>query len=323
MKELIIHPNDAGQRLDKYLSKALPALPPALMQKYIRLKRIKLGGKRVERDYRLQEGDVLQLYINDEFFSRPDPRDSWRRAKPRLEVVYEDSHVLLVNKPAGLVVHEDESGTADTLIDRIKAYLYEKKDWDPSDAQSFVPALCNRIDRNTGGLVIAAKTAPALRILNQKIKDREISKYYLCLVHGALSPAQGTLKNYLRRDTEKKQVFVEKQRGTDALTAVLHYQTLERRGEISLVECRLVTGRTHQIRVQMAQAGHPLLGDTKYGTARDNRGLPFAHQALWSWRLRFDFPTDAGVLSPLKGREFRVEEVPFLNFFYHLPKKSN
>lgn len=320
MKELTIQKNDAGQRLDKYLSKALPALPPALMQKYIRLKRIKLGGKRVERDYRLQEGDVLQLYIGDEFFSLPDPEQRWRRAKTELDVVYEDDHILLVNKPVGLVVHEDESGSSDTLIDRIKRYLYEKGAWDPEDAISFVPALCNRIDRNTGGLVIAAKTAEALRILNQKIKDREISKYYLCLVHGVLKPAEGTLRNYLRRDTEKKQVFVARQKDETSVTAVLRYRTLGVRQQITLAECRLVTGRTHQIRVQMTQAGHPLLGDTKYGTAKDNRSVPFSHQALWSWRLRFDFSTDAGALEYLKGKEFRVERVPFLDFFYSLPK---
>lgn len=323
MKELIIGRNDAGQRLDKYLSKALPALPPSLMQKYIRLKRVKLGGKRVEKDYRLQEGDVLQLYISDEFFLPPDPDEAWRKASPVLEIAYEDDHVLIADKPVGLVVHEDEQGSADTLINRIKAYLYQKGEWDPESERSFVPALCNRIDRNTGGLVVAAKTAEALRVLNQKIKDREITKYYLCLVHGAPRPAAGTLKNYLKRDTDKKQVFVQQRKTGDNLTAVLRYRTLEKRGDVSLVECELVTGRTHQIRAQMQAAGWPLVGDTKYGTAAHNRGLPFAHQALWSWRLRFDFTTPAGALEYLRGREVRAKDVPFLKFFRDLPKKSN
>ena len=263
MKELVINRNDAGQRLDKYLTKALPALPPSLLQKYIRLKRVKLGGKRVEKDYRLQEGDVLQLYISDEFFSTPDPEEAWRTVTPRLDVVYEDEHILLVNKPVGLVVHEDESSTPNTLINQIKAYLYNKGDWHPGQEASFTPALCNRIDRNTGGIVIAAKTAAALRILHEKIRDREISKYYLCLVHGVPRPASGTLTSYLRRDLEKKQVFALKHKTADSLTAKLRYTVLESRCGISLVECRLLTGRTHQIRVQMSEGGHPLVGDTK------------------------------------------------------------
>ena len=262
MKELVINRNDAGQRLDKYLTKAVPALPPALLHKYIRLKRIKLGGKRVEKDYRLQEGDVLQLYINDEFFATPDPEEQWKKVTPKLDIVYEDDHILLVNKPVGLVVHEDESQTPNTLINQIKAYLYNKGDWDPQKEASFTPSLCNRIDRTTGGIVIAAKTAAALRVMNDKIKDREISKYYLCLVHGKLRPAAGELTNYLRRDMDKKQVFVEKRKTADSLTAKLRYVTLESRCNLSLVECELLTGRTHQIRVQMSEAGHPLVGDT-------------------------------------------------------------
>ena len=321
MKELTINRNDAGQRLDKYLTKALPSLPQGLMHKYIRLKRIKLGGKRVELNYKLQEGDVLQLYINDEFFATPDPEEDWRRVRPELDIVYEDEHILLVNKPVGLVVHEDESNSPDTLINRIKAYLYEKGEWDPENERSFVPSLCNRIDRNTGGMVIAAKTAAALRILNDKIKNRELSKYYLCLVHGTPRPASGTLKNFLRRDTDKKQVFVERTKTKDSLTAMLKYKTLETRHGISLVECELMTGRTHQIRVQMKEAGHPLVGDTKYGTLAQNKELPYRHQALWSYRLRFDLPTDAGELEYLRGKEFRVKNVPFLQFFKELPQK--
>ncbi len=321
MKELVINRNDAGQRLDKYLTKALPGLPPALLHKYIRLKRIKLGGKRVEKDYRLQEGDILQLYINDEFFSTPDPQESWKKVTPKLDVVYEDEHILLVNKPVGLVVHEDESNSANTLINQIKAYLYQNGVWDPQKEASFTPALCNRIDRNTGGIVIAAKTAAALRVMNDKIRDREIAKFYLCLVHGTPKPQSGELTHYLRRDLDKKQVFVEPRKTKDSLTAKLRYQVRDSRAGLSLVECELLTGRTHQIRVQMSAAGHPLVGDTKYGTLKQNKGLPYSHQALWSWRLRFDFPTDAGELEYLRGKEFRVEQVPFLDYYYRLPKR--
>ena len=321
MKELQISENDAGQRLDKFLMKALPQLPPSLRSKYFRLKRIKRNGKRCEGGDRLEKGDLLQLYINDEFFDAPPPEERWRRAPAQVDVVYEDGRVLLLCKPAGLVVHEDESDSPDTLIDRAKHYLYNKGDWDPAAEQSFAPALCNRIDRNTGGLVIIAKTAEALRILNEKIKQREISKYYLCLVHGRLTPAAGELSDFLRRDSERKQVFVAQSREEGAVTARLRYRTLETRGGLSLLECELLTGRTHQIRVQLASRGHALAGDGKYGALRQDAGLPFKHQALWSYRLRFDFPSDAGVLNDLRGREFCTAEPPFLELFRNLPVK--
>ena len=322
MREFTIGKNDAGQRLDRFVAKNLPLLPPALLQKYIRLKRIKVNGKGSKRDVRLNAGDILQLYINDEFFDKPSEGNMFLTVfQPKLNIVYEDENLLLVDKRPGMVVHADETEKVNTLINHIQAYLYQKREWNPRWENAFAPALCNRIDRNTGGIVIAAKNAETLRIINQKIRDREIAKYYLCLVHGTPRPASGTLKNYLRRDTDKKQVFVERNKTEDNLTALLRYQVKESRGGLSLVECELLTGRTHQIRVQMAQAGHPLAGDTKYGTAGQNRGLPFSHQALWSWRVRFDFPTPAGELEYLRGLEVRVGHVPFLDFFRSLPKK--
>lgn len=321
MREFSINRNDAGQRLDKYLAKALPTLPPSLRSKYIRLKRIKVNGKRSEAAYRLQEGDLLQLYLNDEFFDAPDPDSAWRRIKPRLHIIYEDAHILLVDKEPGLVVHEDESQTDNTLINHIKSYLFQTGAWDPAQEASFTPALCNRIDRNTGGIVIAAKTAPALRILNEKIRSRELSKYYLCLVHGVPPKPAGTLKSYLTRDLDAKQVRVSSRPTPGALTAEMRYRLLDSRMDISLLECELLTGRTHQIRAQMAAAGLPLVGDTKYGTAGRNRGLPFQHQALYSYRLIFSFTTPAGELDYLKGQEFRVEQVPFVSYFQKLPKE--
>lgn len=160
MKELTIGRNDAGQRLDRFLVKAVPLLPASLAQKYIRLKRIKLGGKRVDRDTRLKEGDVLQLYINDEFFDTPSQDNAYLTvAAPKLNIVYEDENILLVDKRPGLAVHpHDGAEYGKTLIDHIQAYLYAKREWRPREENAFTPALCNRIDRNTGGIVIAAKT---------------------------------------------------------------------------------------------------------------------------------------------------------------------
>ncbi len=322
MKEWTIGSGDAGQRLDAYLRKAVPLLPASLLHKYIRCKRIKCNAKRTEAAYRLQAGDMLQLYINDEFFEKTRSREAdFLSLTPDLRIVYEDEHVLLVDKVPGLVVHEDESGTPHTLINHIKAYLYQSGQWDPAQERAFVPALCNRIDRNTGGIVIAAKTAPALRLLNDKIKHRQMGKYYLCLVHGVPEPKQGALVHYVKRDLREKRVFVAKKSDPDAVIARLEYRVVQHRDTMSLVECRLLTGRTHQIRVQMAAHGHPLVGDTKYGTARDNRALPFSHQALYAYRLSFDFSAaDGGCLAHLAGRSFSVEQVPFVTYFEKLPR---
>jgi 23S rRNA-/tRNA-specific pseudouridylate synthase len=189
MREYTIEKNDAGQRLDRWLGKTLPLLPPSLAQKYIRLKRIKVNGKKAARDLRLAVGDLVQLYINDEFFETPTRENAFLSLwKPQLDILYEDENLLLINKRPGLVVHPDEEERVNTLITHIQAYLYQKKEWNPYSEHSFAPALCNRIDRNTGGIVMAAKNAETLRILNQKIRDREVEKRYLCIVHGAMEP---------------------------------------------------------------------------------------------------------------------------------------
>lgn len=317
MKEFHISKNDSGQRLNKFVEKSVPLLPPGLMHKYFRLKRIKVNGRRAEPSYRVTEGDCIQLYLNDEFFAPLQENEAFRSiAAPRLSIVYEDEHILLVDKQPGQVVHADESGDANTLIAHIQAYLFQSGQWDPASELSFTPALCNRIDRNTGGIVIAAKTAQALRVLNDKIRERELDKQYLCIVHGTPSPRQGEIKHYLRRDETRKQVSVFDRAVPGAKTAVTVYHTLTSSGRLSLVECTLKTGRTHQIRAQMAAIGHPLLGDGKYGTNEQNRPYRETHQALYSYKLRFCFQQDAGVLSYLNQREFMVKDVPFVKKYF-------
>ena len=319
MKELTIKVNDAGQRLDRFVGKAVPLLPESLLQKYIRLKRIKVNGKGSKRDARLSAGDVVQLYINDEFFEKPREENSYLKVgAPRLDIVYEDENILLVDKKPGILCHSAGVWDYNTLIAHIQAYMAQKGEWNPRDENSFVPALCNRIDRNTGGIVIAAKNAPALRVLNDKIRDREIEKYYLCAVRGRPSPASGRLENFLFKDANSNQVFVKKRPEQGAKTAVTEYRTLATKGALSLVECHLHTGRTHQIRVQMAHAGWPLLGDGKYGSERFNKNYGEKHQALYSYKLFFSLPTDAGPLEYLRGKEFRVEKVDFAEKYFGL-----
>lgn len=317
MKELTVGKNDAGQRLDRFVGKAVPLLPESLLQKYIRLKRIKLNGKGSKRDTRLNEGDVLSLYINDEFFEKPTERNSYLKVgAPRLDIVYEDENILLADKKPGVLCHSAGEWDYNTLIANIQAYAYQKGEWRPREENAFAPALCNRIDRNTGGIVIAAKNAEALRIINEKIKEREIEKYYLCVVRGRPKPAEGELRGYIFKDAAKNRVYVRRKPEPGAKEALTHYRTLASQGGLSLVECRLGTGRTHQIRAQMAAAGTPLLGDGKYGSDRENKKLGEDGQLLCSYRLEFAFKTDAGALNYLNGRSFSVSRVDFAEKYF-------
>ena len=277
MKELTVGKNDAGQRLDRFVGKAVPLLPESLLQKYIRLKRIKLNGKGSKRDTRLNEGDVLSLYINDEFFEKPTERNSYLKVgAPRLDIVYEDENILLADKKPGVLCHSAGEWDYNTLIANIQAYAYQKGEWRPREENAFAPALCNRIDRNTGGIVIAAKNAEALRIINEKIKEREIEKYYLCVVRGRPKPAEGELRGYIFKDAAKNRVYVRSKPEPGAKEAVTYYKTLASANGLSLVECRLGTGRTHQIRVHMSWQGHPLFNDERYGGDRILKGTTFS-----------------------------------------------
>ena len=316
MKEFTIGPNDAGQRLDRFLAKAVPLLPASLAQKYIRIKRIKCNGARAERDTRLKSGDVLQLYINDEFFDKPREDNAYLTvATPKLNIVYEDENILLVDKRPGLAVHpHDGAEYGRTLIDHIQSYLYQKREWRPREENAFTPALCNRIDRNTGGIVIAAKTAEVLRVLNQKIKDREMDKRYLAIVEGTPKPTTGSLKGYLFKDAKKNRVFVTDTPQPGAKTCQTNYKVLQSAKGLSLVECELITGRTHQIRAQFAHAGHPLLGDGKYGKL--DKRFDRNYQALYSYKLTFRFTTEAGSLEYLNGRSYQVNQVEFVDEYF-------
>lgn len=310
--------NDAGRRLDSYLSKSLPNLPKALMYKYIRKKRIKVNSKRAEINTRLCEGDLVELYINDEFFEKSETRYDFFSASKSLDIVYEDENIILLNKKAGLLSHPDNSEYIDTLITRAKRYLFEKGEYDPENEMSFSPALVNRIDRNTSGIVIAAKTAEALRVLNQKMKDREIHKYYLCVLHGVPKEKSGILEGYLEKNESKNKVFISKGQKDNSKLIRTKYRVLKSKNNLSLVEVELLTGRTHQIRAHFASIGHPLLGDGKYGKNELNKKSGLKKQCLCSYKLIFDFTTDAGSLEYLNGREFEIKNVWFRDGFDEL-----
>ena len=322
MREIKIAKNDAGQRLDKFLTKALD-LPVGLLYKSIRTKKIKVNRKRAENNTVLNEGDVIQCFLAEEFFGKLDEAGdvslSLDKIQPKLDIVYEDENIMLLNKRPGVSVHEDEDSKVNTLIAHVQAYLYQKGEYNPKDEQSFAPALCNRIDRNTGGIVIAAKTAEALRVMNEKIKLREIDKFYLAAVHGIPKKKEDTLTGYLLKDEKLNKVRVyDSNPPRGAKNIITKYKVVATRGSDALIEVELLTGRTHQIRAHMAHIGHPLVGDGKYGVNKGDRANGYKFQALYSYKLRFSFKGEDTVLEYLNGKEFSIpkKDIYFTEEFF-------
>lgn len=318
MKEFTINKNDSGQRLDKYITKSVPLLPKSLMYKYIRSKRIKVNGKRSDISYKLNENDVVSMYINDEFFEKAKPKYDFLSAGKNLNIVYEDENIILVDKPTGILSHPDEDNYTDTAITRIKRYLYEKGDYKPDEEASFAPALVNRIDRNTSGIIIAAKNSESLRILNEKLKNRELHKLYLCVVIGRLKSTGGLVEGYLEKNEKQNKVYISDKATDKSKHISTKYNVLGYKNGLSLLEVELLTGRTHQIRATFSHLGTPLLGDGKYGTNAQNKQFGgYKKQFLYSYKLAFDFKTDAGILNYLNGKEFEVKDVWFKDAFFN------
>ena len=328
MRILTVGKNDAGQRLDKFLLKTLKTLPPPLLYKSVRKKKIKVNRLRAEPSQILREGDSVQLFLSEEFFEKDGEDRSFLHLTPRLSLLYEDGEILLLEKQPGMAVHPDEEQRTDTLIDHVKAYLYRKGEYRPDEEQSFAPALCNRIDRGTGGIVIAAKTAEALRCMNELIRRREVKKYYLLASHGHFENKSGTLRHYLIKDSAKNLVRIYEKKPENGKNeikeCITKYRVLEERDDpaLTLAQAELLTGRTHQIRAQFSFIGHPLLGDGKYGVNREDRLKGYKYQALYAYRIAFPAEMPEGLpetcLTGIRGKTFQVspENIRFLQEFF-------
>ena len=291
MREFLINANDGGQRLDKFIQKLMPGLPKSLMYKGFRKNCVRLNGKHIKDGSNfINEGDCVSLYFNDKFFKN---ETDFEYVKPSLDIVYEDKNILIIDKKVGVLSHTDEKGSRYTLINIVKSYLYDCGEYNPQEEQTFKPALCNRLDRNTGGLVIAAKNASALREMNEGIRNRYVRKFYTAIVEG-YTPKKGHIEGKLSR-VDKLTTVTD-----NGKTASLDYSVKEQKDGYSLLLIELHTGRTHQIRSQFAQLGFPLAGDTKYG----GHGEKY-RQALYSTKIIFEFPKESK-LYYLNNKEISV-----------------
>lgn len=309
MKEIIISKNDADQRLDKFMHKFFKSrMSSSMIYKSIRKKRVKINGKRASESDMLFVGDVLQMYINDEFFDEK-KEPSFVHVKPDFDIIYEDENIVLIDKRAGVVVHSDTDGSVNTLVNQLCSYLKEKGEYDPEKENSFVPALCNRIDRNTSGIVIAAKNASSLREMNEIIKMRKVRKFYLALAEGILKKDADTLTGYLFKDSAKNKVFITDTKKPGSSKIITKYKVLKRYSDKTLAEVELVTGKTHQIRAHFSHIGHPLIGDGKYSKLKSGGRR---YQALHSYKLVFDKDIDYPTLGYLAGKTFVSKSADFL-----------
>lgn len=304
MQSLIVSKNEAGQRMDKLLSKYLNLAGKSFLYKMMRKKNITLNGRKCDGSEKLAEGDEIRLFLSDETIEKFSQVRIPSVKRVELKVVYEDEHILLINKPAGMLSQKAKD-TDESLVEYILDYLLRKGELQKEQLRSFRPSICNRLDRNTSGLVVAGKSLPALQIMSEVFKDRSIHKYYQCVVKGRVEERQ-VIEGFLTKDEASNQVTIHRQEKPGSVPIKTEYQPVNFFGGYTLLRVTLITGRTHQIRAHLASIGHPIVGDYKYGDERTNeeakRLYHISSQLLHSYQVVF--PKLAEPLSYLSGRTF-------------------
>ena len=320
MKSFTAGPNENGVRLIRFVEGVTKDMPRSMMYKAFRNKRIKVNGKRAEPDTRLSAGDLIELYINDEFFpvGKPAAKTAKPRRQPPVTVVYEDENFAVLYKPAHLLCHSDRTGDAN-LVDAFAAYLEAKGEYDPHAEKRFAPALCNRLDRGTEGLVLAAKSYAALRDLNAIIRDDMMKKEYLTITVGA--PPQGRFVAWLQHSEKNNKVRIHARESEGYKQIITEVTVIRQAGPFALCRIGLITGRTHQIRAHLAYLGHPVLGDIKYGNHKMNERTGLKTQALCAQRLTFGRIPEGNTLQYLSGRVIKLADPEIVKQFDALERK--
>lgn len=309
MKLITVHKQEEGQRLVKLLGAYLKEAPNSFFYKMLRKKNITLNGKKADGTEKLKCGDEIQLFLSDEtyekFAGKVQPKEKFPMAK--LNIVYEDSNVIFINKPAGMLSQKSVPSDV-SLNEYLLGYLEKSGQWKQEESKAFRPSVCNRLDRNTSGLVICGKSMAGLQQMAALLKDRSLHKYYLCLVKGVMTESQH-LEGYLLKDENSNQVKIFQKETEGAAHIITEYEPLYTEGETTLLKVTLVTGKSHQIRAHLSSIGHPIIGDPKYGERKVNAFFRETHgiknQMLHAWKLTF--PELAEPLDNLSEKSFEAE----------------
>ena len=310
MKNIIIGENDVGRRIDNFLLMYFRKIPRSLMYKLIRKKKIKVNNKKIKENQRLYLGDSVTLYLSSELLDNVTSSSDFMRVSSNLDILYEDENILIINKKIGTVCQPDRDNLVDCVVNRVKKYLFEKEEYKFEDENVFAPSLVNRIDRNTEGIVIASKNFESLRFLNEKIKNKEIKKYYKCLVLGKMPKKQDLITSFLYKDYIQNKSYISDEKIKNSKLIQTKYKVIEFKNNLSLLEIELLTGRSHQIRAHLAHIGHPIVGDGKYGFSKNSQKIK--NQLLVSYKIKFEFKNEIPSMEYLNGKEFEINNSSIL-----------
>ncbi|RCT49425.1 RluA family pseudouridine synthase [Ureaplasma parvum] len=312
LKEIKIKINDANQRLDRFLLKNFPNLSRIAVYKIIRTKDVKVNHKKVDHNYLLKENDVVSIYAKENFLEKKVDL-SFANAKDELDIIYEDKNILVVHKPIGLIVHEDNRYKNDTLQNRIKKYLVKKDEYHPFDESAFVPSLCHRLDLNTSGLIVAAKTANALRVITEMFKNNDVIRIYKCLTYNQLPKNNDVIYNFMYK-ADDNTMIVQNFKTKFNKTAITKYTYIDKYKKYFIYDIELLTGRTHQIRAVLNFLHAPIVGEQKYITKDSDKNQNYMYQCLVSYKIKFINlkKYQCEELNYLENKEFRIKNIWFL-----------